>query len=95
MRLVLPHTLTKEEVRARLRGHAHELAGDIPADVTTSWTDPDHLALSVRAMGQDLAGEIAIGARELTISLDLPFMLSLMEPMIEGAVREKGTALLA
>jgi hypothetical protein len=95
MRVKLPHRLTKDEVRERLRDHAHEIAGNVPAQIDTSWADPDHLNLLVNAMGQELTGAISIGEGEITVELDLPFMMSFAEPMIAGAIREKGQALLA
>lgn len=95
MRITLPHNLTKDEVRERLRDHAHEIAGNVPADISTSWVDPDHLNLSVNAMGHELTGGITIKASEIIIDLDLPFMLSFIEPMIASTIREKGQALLA
>jgi Putative polyhydroxyalkanoic acid system protein (PHA_gran_rgn) len=95
MRVKLPHRLTKDEVRERLRDHAHEIGGKVAAQIDTSWADPDHLNLSVNAMGQELTGAISIGDGEITVELDLPFMLSFAEPMIAGAIREKGQALLA
>lgn len=95
MRLSLQHRLTKDEVRNRLRDHAHEIAGSLPAEIETEWAGPDRAELRVRAMGQPLHGAIEIGEAEVTIDLDLPFMLSMMEPMIASAIREKGEALLA
>ena len=95
MRVKLPHRLTKDEVRERLRDHAHEIAGNVAAEIDASWADPDHLNLVVNAMGQELTGAISIGEGEITVELDLPFMMSFAEPMIAGAIREKGQALLA
>lgn len=94
MRVTLPHKLTKEQVRERLRSHAHEIAGDLPGDLTTNWTSPDHLALSIDAMGQALTGGIAIGEHDITVDIELPFLLSFIEPMIESTIRDKGQALL-
>lgn len=95
MRVTLSHRLTKDEVRERLREHAHEIAGNVAAEIDASWADPDHLNLVVNAMGQELTGAIAIGDGEITVELDLPFMLSFVEPMIASTIREKGQALLA
>lgn len=98
MQVRLSHGLGREEVRRRLRGHAHELAGGVPggmAQVETSWPCEDRMDMTVTAMGQALRGDIAIGDSEIVITLALPLALSLFEPMISGAIRDQGQKLLA
>ena len=97
MRVPIAHTLPKEEVRRRLRERSHEIANFVPggmADVTTSWPDEDRMDLSVRAMGQGIDGRVLIEEHEVVFEVDLPPALSFVEPMIAGAIRDKGQKLL-
>jgi Putative polyhydroxyalkanoic acid system protein (PHA_gran_rgn) len=98
MRVALPHTLGRDEVRRRLKGRIHEIADVIPgglADVTTGWPDEDRLDLAVRAMGQDVTGAIEIEDAQVVITVNLPLALAFVEPMIKGAIESKGRKLLA
>lgn len=95
MRVTVPHKLSREQVRERLRTHAHELAGNVPgAQVDTSWADDNRMNLTVSAMGQKLQGAIDIEDDQVVIDLDLPFALSFVEPMIAVQIREQGQKLL-
>jgi hypothetical protein len=64
------------------------------ADVTTGWPNEDQMDLSVRAMGQGIDGRVLIEEREVVFEVDLPPALSFVEPMIAGAIRDKGQKLL-
>lgn len=97
MRVPIAHTLPKEEVRRRLRERSHEIANFVPggmADVSTSWPNEDRMDLSVRAMGQGIDGRVLIEEHEVVFEVDLPPALSFVEPMIAGAIRDKGQKLL-
>lgn len=97
MRVPIAHTLPKEEVRRRLRERSHEIANFIPggmADVTTGWPNEDQMDLSVRAMGQGIDGRVLIEDAQVVFEVDLPPALSFVEPMIAGAIRDKGQKLL-
>ena len=98
MRVPIAHALPKEEVRRRLRERSHEIANFVPggmADVTTAWPDEDRMDPSVRAMGQGIDGRVLIEDAQVVFEVDLPPALSFVEPMIAGAIREKGQKLLA
>ena len=96
MRVTLPHQLSREDVRDRLRARAHEIAGRVPgAQVSTSWAGADRMDLTIAAMGQTLQGGIDIEDDQLVINLDLPLALSFVEPMISSQIREQGQKLLA
>lgn len=98
MRVPIAHDLPKEEVRRRLRNRSHEIANFVPggmAELTTGWPDEDHMTLSVRAMGQGIAGQVIIEDRQVIFEVDLPPALSFVEPMVAGAIRDKGQKLLA
>ena len=97
MRVPIPHNLPKEEVRHRLSSRSHEIANFIPggmAEVTTGWPDEDTMTLSVRAMGQGIAGRVLIEERQVVFEVDLPPALAFVEPMVAGAIRKQGTKLL-
>lgn len=97
MRVPIPHGLSKEEVRHRLSSRSHEIGDFIPggmAQVTTAWPNEDMMTLDVRAMGQGIAGRVLIEERQVVFEVDLPPALAFVEPMIAGAIRQKGTKLL-
>lgn len=98
MRMVLPHSLAKEEVRRRLHDNSHKIAGQLPggmADVTTEWADEDRMTIVISAMGQNLSGAVEIGEGEVAFELELPLALSFAKPMAEAAMRQMGEKLLA
>ena len=97
MRVAIPHTLGKAEVRQRLKSRTHEIADFIPgglADVTTGWPSEDQLDLNVQAMGQGIDGTIVIEEGQVVFTVNLPPALSFVEPMIKGAIEAKGRKLL-
>lgn len=97
MRVSLPHSLGKDEVRRRMHEHGHEIADHFPAgmaSVETSWPDDDRMELMVNAMGQRIEGGIDITEDHVVIDMDLPAMLSFVRPAIESAVRKHGNRLL-
>lgn len=97
MRIPIPHSLPREEVRHRLSSRSHEIRNFIPggmADVSTSWPDDDTMLLAVRAMGQGIKGRILIEERQVVFEIDLPPALAFVEPMIAGAIRQQGTKML-
>ena len=97
MRVAIPHQLGRAEARRRLRERSGEIAGFIPvpmATVQTAWPSEDLMTLSVAAMGQSLDGRIEVGDSEVVFEIDLPPALSFVGPMVEGAIRQKGTKLL-
>ncbi len=97
MRVAIPHSLDREEVRRRLHARTGELAGFIPgglADVDTSWVGEDRMNLKVGAMGQHLSGHVDVEDRQVVFTVDLPPALSFIEPVIAGAIRDNTTKLL-
>lgn len=98
MRVPIAHDLPREEVRRRLRERSPEIASFVPggiADVTTTWPDEDHMTLGVRAMGQGIDGQVIIEDHQVVFEVNLPPALSFVEPMVAGAIRDKGQKLLA
>ncbi|WP_435416887.1 polyhydroxyalkanoic acid system family protein [Parerythrobacter aurantius] len=98
MRVPIPHELPREEARRRLRDNAHKMVEHIPgpmAEVLTDWPSEDRMGLTIKAMGQTLRGTVDIEDRQLVVEIALPPLVSFMEPVIAGAMKEQGQKLLA
>jgi hypothetical protein len=97
MRVALPHRHSKDEVRRRLRARSGEIAQFVPggfADVQTAWPSEDRMSMVVRAMGQQLNAHVDIEESQVVFVVDLPPALGFVEPIVAGAIRDKGTKLL-
>lgn len=97
MRVAIPHTLDKVEVRRRLQSRSHEITDFVPipmATVRTDWPSEDLMTLNVAVMAQSIDGRIEVAEHEVVFEIDLPPALGFVGPMIEGAIRQKGTKLL-
>lgn len=97
MRVAVPHSLGKDEARRRLKARAHEIAGLLPggmADVTVTWPHEDRMELAISALGKSVGGFIEVEESVLAFTIDLPPALAFAEPMVRGAVEEKGRKLL-
>ena len=99
MRVSIPHTLGKDEVRRRMTsrlGQAEDKAkgmlGSL-ATVETSWSDEDTLALVVSAMGYTIPCSATITEASLDFEVEIPAGAGFARRMIEAAVREKGEKL--
>lgn len=98
MRVTLPHDLTREEVRRRMRAHADEIAGFFPpglASVTTTWSSEDRMDIAAEVMGFTIPGGVDVGDNAVVIEMDLPMLLSVMRGPLEHAVKKEGKRLLA
>ena len=98
MRVTLPHTLTKDEVRRRMHKHAGEIGSFFPAGlarVTTDWPSEDRMSITAEVIGQAIPGGVEIRDHEVVIEMDLPLLLSVMKAPLEAAVRKEAGRLLA
>lgn len=98
MRVTLPHTLGKDEVRRRMRKHADEIGSFFPAGlakVTTDWPNEDRMTIAAQVMGQTIPGGVDIRDTEVVIEMDLPLLFSVMKAPLEAAVKKEGGRLLA
>nr|WP_137676619.1 polyhydroxyalkanoic acid system family protein [Parerythrobacter lutipelagi] len=97
MRVAVPHNLPREEVRKRLRERTGEIVDHIPfpgATVESDWVSDDRLALMVGAMGQQIQGHVDVEDGQMVFEVQLPMMLSFVEPMIAKGFKEQGTKML-
>jgi hypothetical protein len=98
VRIALPHSLGREEVRRRLHARSGEIADMFPggmAEVVVSWPDQDRMSLDVTALGKTVAGAVEIDDTEVAFVIELPAALGFVEPMVRGAIEAKGRKLLA
>lgn len=98
MEVAIPHELTREEVRRRLRENSHRIGDSVPggmADIETSWPSDDRMDMSISAMGQSMNGYVDIQDRQVVFNIDLPLALSFIKPVVEGAIQDQGRKLLA
>jgi hypothetical protein len=98
MRVVIPHNLGKAAARERLRANSHNMGSHIPGgmgEVETSWPSEDTMNMTVRAMGQELSGQVDIEDSQVVFNVILPPALSFVEPIIQGAIKQTGQQLLA
>ena len=101
MRVSIPHTLGKDEVRRRMKtrlGDAEDkakgLLGSL-ASLETEWTGEDTLAIMVNAMGYSIPCSAAIEEASLDFDVEIPPGVGYARGMIESAIRDKGERLLA
>lgn len=97
MEVAIPHSLGREEARRRLKENSHRMGDGIPggmAQVQTRWTSEDRMEMAISALGQTLAGHIDVGDNQVVLSVELPPALSFVEPIVAGAIRQQGQALL-
>ena len=97
MRVPIPHSLPKEEVRRRLRDNIGDLKNYVPggmAQVTSEWPSEDRMKLGVTAMMQQIDGMIEIEDSQVVFVIALPPMLSFVEPVVESAIRSNAPKLL-
>ncbi|MDP5102683.1 MAG: polyhydroxyalkanoic acid system family protein [Erythrobacter sp.] len=98
MRVTLPHDLTREEVRRRMRAHTDEIAGFFPAGiakVTTDWPSEDRMSIIAEVVGYSIPGGVDVRDNEVVIEMQLPAMLGLMRGPLEHAVKKEAGRLLA
>lgn len=98
MRVAIPHSHDRAEVRRRIRERSGELAGIIPggvATVETAWADEDTMDMAVTALGQTVRGAVTVEDSQIVVNFDLPGQLGFLGGMIEQTIREKGQKLLA
>ena len=98
MRVAVPHSLDRAEVRRRLDTRRGDMADFVPggiAQIETSWQSEDRMLMVIRAMGQELMGHVDVEDNQVVFEIDLPPALGFVEPMISGTLEDKGRKLLS
>ena len=98
MRVTIPHTLGKAEVRrrisARIDGGQEPLVTG-PFSLKLGWLDGDTLSVDASAMGYTVPATLEISDTALVFDVTIPGGLGFARSMIENMVRDRGEKLLA
>ncbi len=97
MRITLPHSHEKAEIRRRLEERNGEIVNYFPsgmADLETRWSSDDRMDFVVAIAGQRIGGSVDIADDHVVIAVELPLILSFLNRTIESSVRKEGTRLL-
>ncbi|HEX8532779.1 MAG TPA: polyhydroxyalkanoic acid system family protein [Allosphingosinicella sp.] len=92
----LPHRLGAEEAKSRMQRGIGKLKDFIPggnAEVQSSWQG-DRMILSVKAMGQEVSGNVDVHDTKVRLELMLPPLLAMLAGPIEAMLRNRGTEML-
>lgn len=86
------HSLERDDVRSR----AEELARDMQRKLGIQWRwDADSIKFDTPSgAAKGVTGEVSVGASEVRIQIDLPFLLRAIKGKIEGKVKDKVDALI-
>ena len=82
-----PHSLTKDEAKARAEELAKNLASKLGLD--WKWVDDAIEFEASSGMAKGVSGEVRVNDREIMVSVNLPGMLKLMKKTVEEKVKEK------
>lgn len=93
--VTIPHSLGKEAATARLKSGLAKATATLPMMSLDDevWTG-DSMAFRMSAMGQQAHGTVNVADENVRIEITLPWLLASFGEVIEGAIREKGQALL-
>ena len=101
MRLEIPHSLGKDEVRRRIAARmdgAEAKAGALvggPLSLTLHWIEPDRLSVEASTMGYTVPSTLDITETALVFDVTIPRGLGFARGMIESMIRERGEKLLS
>ena len=98
----IPHQLTRDEARERLRSGAARLQsqfgggggeGAPMAQVSQTWRDY-HNDFCFTAMGQSITGRMDVEADAIKLSVDVPWMLAMLGDTLRARIEQEGRKLL-
>jgi len=98
MRVTIPHTLGKAEVRRRIAARidsAQDTLTSGPLSLKMAWIDDDQLAVDATAMGYTVPATLEIAEAALLFEVTIPGGLGFARGMIEKLIHERGEKLLA
>ena len=95
----IPHRLTRDEARQRLRDGAAKLqaqfagAGQPVAQVSEAWQDY-HNDFRLTAMGQCITGRMDVDPDCIRLSVDVPWMFAVFADTVRGRIEQEARKLL-
>lgn len=95
----IPHRLTRDEARTRLREGAARLQSQFAgsaqpvAQVHQDWQDY-HNNFRFTALGQSITGRMDVEADCIRLSVDVPWMFAMLADTIRGRIEQEGRKLL-
>jgi hypothetical protein len=97
MHFDIPHDLGKADARRRIEAGLPKLGVHIPGGGTVEpdWHGNDRLTLSIKAMGQKITADLAIGESVVTGTVKIPMMLSMMAGPIGEFVKTSAEKMLS
>jgi putative polyhydroxyalkanoate system protein len=86
------HALSKDEAKKR----AEELAKSLETKLELKWRwEGDSIRFDAPSgVAKGTKGEVAVGDKNVRVTIDLPFLLKVMKGTVESKVNEKLAALL-
>lgn len=93
----VPHALGRDELRRRLDSRIGELPSHIPggmAAVQSRWENSDRMVIEVGAMGQTVTARLDLADDHVQVTATLPASLGFLRPVLENAVKARGSQLL-
>ncbi len=95
----IPHRLTRDEARARLREGGTRIqsqfaGGGKLAQVHENWQDFRN-DFRFTAMGQSITGRMDVEADAIKLSVDVPWIFAMLTDKIRARIEQEGRKLLA
>ena len=97
--VAIPHRLTRDEARTRLRDGAARLRSQFAgsaqpvAEVHDAWQDY-HNDFRFTAMGQSITGRMDVEAECIRLSVDVPWVFAMFADTVRGRIEQEARKLL-
>ena len=92
----IPHKLTQEQARERLKTGLSDLRTKYAANVSNfeeTWTG-DQMSFKLTAMGQSLTGRMDVLADSVKLAIDLPWLLAAFAEKFRPNIEREGRKML-
>lgn len=92
----IPHQLSQDEVKRRIREHVGVIRRDhraVITDLQETWTG-DTMAFSLKALGQTISGRLTVDAQVVHLTMSLPWLLRMIAGTLVPKIEQQGRLLL-
>jgi hypothetical protein len=91
----IPHRLSREEARRRLRHGLTRAAASVPVlKVDEEKWDGDRMVFRVRALGQAATGRVDVEDDHVRVEVTLPWLLQKFAEVAQATIKNRGKLLL-